>query len=147
MEPEIVQVPRPAFAFCRVSLTVLLWTALWLHIAWLVFAVSGILLLSALLKVHRSPMIVLYRQTFLRLWPTERSEFLDVSAMRFAHGLGAGLALVTALTLHFRPGAGWWVLLGFCVLKTVSACGFCPASKLFVCLRKGGCCALTRTRC
>ena len=147
MDAEIVQIPRPAFTFCRISLTVLLWLALALHNAWLVGAVFVILLLSALLKVQRSPMIVLYAQTILRLRPTERFEFLDVAAMRFAHGLGAALALTTWLLLWFRPGAGWWVLLGFCILKTVSACGFCPASKLFVCLRKGGCCTLTRTRC
>ena len=147
MEPEIVQIPRPAFAFCRISLTVLLWLALLLHQTWLVGAVFLILASSAILKVHRSPMIVFYSRTILRLRPTEHFEFLDVAAMRFAHGLGAGLALATWLTLVLRPAAGWWLLLGFCVLKTVSACGFCPASRLFVCLRKGGCCALTRTRC
>lgn len=144
MEPEVVQVPRPAFAFCRFSLTVLLWLAFALRQPWLVLAVFVILALSALLKVHRSPMIVLYSQTILRLRPTERFEFLDVAAMRFAHSMGAVLALATWLALRFTPGAGHWMLLGFCLLKTVSACGFCPASKLFVCLRKGGCCALTR---
>ena len=144
MEPEVVQVPRPAFAFCRISLTVLLWLAFALRQSWLVLAVATILVFSALLKVHRSPMIVLYTQTFQRLFPSERFEFLDVAAMRFAHSMGAALALATWLTLHFNPGTGRWMLLGFCVLKTVSACGFCPASKLFVCLRKGGCCALTR---
>ena len=147
MEAEIVQIPRPAFAFCRISLTVLLWLALLLHQTWLVGAVFLILGLSAILKVHRSPMIVLYSQTILRFWPTEHFEFLDVAAMRFAHGMGALLALATGLTLLFRPAVGWWVLLGFCVMKTVSACGFCPASRLFVCLRKGGCCALTGSRC
>ena len=147
MEPEVVQIPRPAFAFCRISLTALLWLALWLDSRWLIFAVFVILAFSALLKVHRSPLIVLYRETALRLWPSERAEFLDVAAMRFAHSMGALLALATWLTRVLAPGAGWWVLLGFCVLKTVSAVGFCPASKLFVCLRKGGCCALTRTRC
>ena len=144
MEPEVVQVPRPAFAFCRISLTVLLWLALALRQPWLVLAVATILVFSALLKAHRSPMIVLYTQTFQRLFPSERFEFLDVAAMRFAHSMGAALALATWIALHFNPGAGHWMLLGFCVLKTVSACGFCPASKLFVCLRKGGCCALTR---
>jgi hypothetical protein len=147
MEPEVVQIPRPAFAFCRISLTALLWLALGLDRRWLVCAVFVILALSALLKVHRSPLIVLYSRTFLRLWPSERAEFLDVAAMRFAHGLGALLAFTTWLTLVLAPGAGWWMLLAFCVLKTISALGFCPASKLFVCLRKGGCCALTRTRC
>ncbi len=146
MNPEVVQVPRPAFLFCRVSLTVLLWAA-WLMAAnslvWLVFA---ILLASAILKVHRSPMIWLYEQTVLKLRPTERYEFLDVAAMRFAHGLGSALALAVGVTLAFNPGPGRNFLLFFCVLKTISAFGFCPASKLFVCLRKGGCCALTRGR-
>jgi hypothetical protein len=147
MEPEIVQIPRPAFAFCRISITALLWLALLLDSRWLVLAVAAILGLSALLKVQRSPMIALYTHTALRLRPTERFEFLDVAAMRFAHSLGALLALGVFLTQLLVPNTGWWALLGFCVLKTVSACGFCPASKLFVCLRKGGCCALTRTRC
>lgn len=147
MEPEVVQIPRPAFAFCRIALTALLWLALALHSSWTVFAVGAILAASALLKVHRSPLVMLYRETALRLWPSERAEFLDVAAMRFAHALGATLAFATGIVLLAAPGAGWWVLLGFCVLKTVSACGFCPASKLFVCLRKGGCCALTRPRC
>jgi hypothetical protein len=110
---------------------------------WLVFA---ILLASAILKVHRSPMIWLYEQTLLKLRPTARYEFLDVAAMRFAHGLGAALALAVGTTLALNPGPGRNFLLFFCVLKTVSAFGFCPASKLFVCLRKGGCCALTRGR-
>ena len=42
------------------------------------------------------------------------------------------------------PQAGWYCLAAFCILKTTAAFGFCPASKLFVCMRKGGCCALTR---
>jgi hypothetical protein len=35
----------------------------------------------------------------------------------------------------------------FGVLKTVSALGFCPASKLYGCvIKEGGCCALTGKR-
>ena len=36
----------------------------------------------------------------------------------------SGVVFVVAAGLAF---AGWWFLLGFCGLKTVSACGFCPS--------------------
>lgn len=144
MGPEVVQVPRPSFAFCRISLTVILWVALYLHSAWLVFAVFAILVLSVILKVQRSPMIQLYQQTILRIFPTQHYVFLDVPAMRFAHAMGAAMAFAVMMTMLAAPQAGWYCLAGFCILKTTAAFGFCPASKLFVCMRKGGCCAFTK---
>jgi protein-S-isoprenylcysteine O-methyltransferase Ste14 len=143
MAPEVVQVPKAAFAFCRISLTVLLWLALALNQVWLVAAVVCILLVSVLLKVHRSPMVQLYQQTVLRIFPSSGEAFLDVPAMRFAHGLGALMSLAVVLTMLASPPAGWYCLAALCVIKTISAVGFCPASKLFVCMRNGGCCALT----
>lgn len=145
MGPEAARVPRPAFAFCRISVTVLLWAALGLHSVGLVIAVFFVLALSALLKVQRSPMIQLYQRTILRLFPTRDYEFLDVPAMRFAHGAGALMALAAIAAIRIAPQAGWYGLAAFCLLKTVSAFGFCPASKLFGCLREGGCCALTKS--
>ena len=89
-------------------------------------------------------MVWFYQNTVLRLFPTEKFEFLDVSAMRFAHGMGAFMSLCVLVALLTTQHAGWICLLAFCILKTISAIGFCPASKLFVCMRKGGCCAITR---
>jgi uncharacterized radical SAM superfamily Fe-S cluster-containing enzyme len=40
--------------------------------------------------------------------------------------------------------ASEYCLGAFCLLKTTAAFGFCPASKLFVCMCKGGCYALTK---
>jgi len=144
MGPETAQVPRPAFAFCRISLTVLLWLALWLHNVWLVVIVFSILMLSVILKVQRSPMIQLYQHAVLRFLAAQHYEFLDVPAMRFAHGLGAMMSFAVILVMLAAPSVGWYCLFAFCVLKTTAALGFCPASKLFVCMRNGGCCALTR---
>lgn len=144
MKPEAVPIPRSAFAFCRISLTVILWLALCLNSVWLVVLVFSILTVSVLLKIQRSPMIVLYRQTVLRLWPAQRYEMLDVPAMRFAHLLGTMMSLAVILAMLASVSAGWYCLMAFCILKTTSALGFCPASKLFVCMRNGGCCALTR---
>jgi protein-S-isoprenylcysteine O-methyltransferase Ste14 len=147
MGPEVMQLPRQAFAFCRISLTVLLWGALVWKSTWLVLVVFGLLAMSMMLKVQRSPMVQLYWQTVLRIFPTENHVFLDVPAMRFAHGMGATMALVVWVLLQANPSTGRYWLAAFCVIKTISAFGFCPASKLFVCLRKGGCCALTRRKC
>jgi hypothetical protein len=144
MGPEVARIPRPAFAFCRISLTALLWIALCFHSVWLVFAVFFILLLSVILKVQRSPMIQLCQQTVLRLFPKQHNEYLDVPAMRFAHGMGAAMALAVILAMLAAPQIGWYCLMALCILKTIAALGFCPASKLFVCMRNGGCCALTR---
>lgn len=144
MGPEIARVPHAAFAFCRISLTVLLWLALWLNSVWLVAAVGGILMLSVILKVQRSPMIQLYQQTILRLFPTLHYELLDVPAMRFAHSMAAVMAFGVIIAMLANPAVGWYCLLAFCGLKTITAIGYCPASKLFACMKNGGCCALTR---
>ena len=139
MGPEVAQIPRPAFAFCRISLTMLLWIAFGLHSVWLVSAVFFILALSVIFKVQRSPMIQLYQQTVLRLFPAKHFEYLDVPAMRFAHGMGAAMSLAVVLAMLAAPQVGWYCLLALCVLKSIAALGFCPASKLFVCMRNGGC--------
>jgi protein-S-isoprenylcysteine O-methyltransferase Ste14 len=144
MGAEVVQVPRPAFAFCRVSLTMMLWVALFINSIWLVAAVFGILMLSVILKVQYSPMIQFYQQTILRILPTTHYVFLDVPAMRFAHGMGAVMSLGVLVAMLANPQVGWYCLAVFCLLKTTAAFGFCPASRLFICMRKGGCCALTK---
>ena len=147
MAPLVVPIPRSAFAFCRWSLTGLLWLSLVTRQVWLLGAVVGILALSAILRVDRSPMVVLYRVTLGRLFPPSAFALMDVTAMRFAHGMGALLGTCVLIAILRHPRGGWVALAGFCLLKTISAFGFCPASKLFACLRKGGCCALTGNRC
>lgn len=144
MGPEVVRVARPAFAFCRISLTLMLWVAWYFQSVWLVAAVCVILVMSVILKVQRSPMIQLYQQSILRIFPTQHEVFLDVPAMRFAHGMGAAMSLAVVLAMLADARVGWYCLGAFCLLKTTAAFGFCPASRMFVCMRKGGCCALTK---
>ena len=143
MEYAIVQ--RNAFVFCRYSVAALVWVALLLQNVWVLLAVFVILAASALLTVRRAPMVVLWTSTFARIFPSEE-DVLDIKAMRFAHGMGAMMALIgLSLVWHGTPGA--WVFVGaFAILKTTSALGWCPAYKLWGCLAKGGCCALTRKR-
>lgn len=143
MDYAIIQ--RNAFIFCRYSAAGLVWVALLLQNVWVLLAVFIILALSALLTVRRAPMILLWTWTLGRIFPSDE-DVLDIKAMRFAHGLGAMMALVgLSLIWHDNPFA-WWFVGAFAILKTTSALGWCPAYKLWGCLKSGGCCALTGKR-
>jgi hypothetical protein len=141
-----VTIQNNAFVFCRYSVTVLLWLALLFRNAYLLGAVFLILTLSALLTVERAPMVWLYTATVGRR-VASKDVILDVGAMRFAHSAGALLAgIALALAVRQAP-ATWYFVAAFAVIKTTSALGFCPASKLYGCVVKdGGCCALTGKR-
>lgn len=142
---ENVTVQNNAFIFCRYTVAALIWIALIFKSVWVLGAVFVILAASAILKVHRAPMVWLYTNTFGRVVPS-REVVLDVRAMRFAHSLGAVLAAISlSLTLRDSP-FGWYFVAGFALLKTMSALGFCPAYKLWGCATSGGCCALTGKR-
>jgi hypothetical protein len=138
-----VTIPSHAFVFCRYSIAALVWTAFFTRgVGWLV-AAAGILALSALLKVERAPMIVLYSKTLLR-WFKSPGAVVDETAMRFAHILGTAFALACLGTIWWRDALGWRLTLLFALLKTVSALGFCPASKLFTCATNTTCCPVTK---
>lgn len=140
MDYAIVQ--RNAFIFCRYGVAALIWVALLTQSIGVLLAVFAILLLSALFSVRRAPMIVLWNHTLGRTFPSDE-EVLDVAAMRFAHGLGAMMALIgLSMVWHGNPFA-WWFVAAFAVLKTTSALGWCPAYRLWGCMKAGGCCALT----
>lgn len=138
-----VSVSSAAFAFCRYSIAILVWIALVLKIKWIIVLVFVILATSAVLKIGKAPMILLYTYTINKIIPS-KSEMLDEKAMRFAHTLGSVLALLCIVFLYFiNDNVGWVLVFVFAILKTISAFGFCPASKLYSCAMSGGCCALT----
>jgi len=141
MKPVVV--PAHAFVFCRYSVAILIWCAWLLRSVWLLAAVALILALSALLKVGRAPMIVLYSQTIGRLVKSP-DEVLEENAMRFAHTLGTTFALLCLGSIWVDAIFGWRLTVLFAVLKTVSALGFCPASKLFTCATNTTCCPVTK---
>ncbi len=141
-----VSIQSAAFVFCRYSIAILIWLALILRLKWLVVLVFLILAASAILTVGRAPMIMLYKYTLGKIFPS-KYEMLDAKAMRFAHTLGSVLALLCIIFLYFvNDRVGWIIVFAFAILKSVSALGFCPASKLYSCALSGGCCALTKRR-
>lgn len=139
-----VSVPSAAFAFCRYTLALLVWATLLLHYRPLMFLVFILFSLSAILKVRRAPLILLYSYTVNKIFKSP-DEVLNEPAMRFAHIMGAAFSLVCIGLLYFAPPvAGWSAVLVFAIMKSISAFGFCPASKLYECVSGGGCCAFTR---
>jgi hypothetical protein len=127
--------------FCRIGVAVLIWAAILLHSIALLWIVAAILGFSAILTVRYAPMIVAYRYTFGLIWPGH-SELVDTKAYRFAHCLGFLMACI-ALGLTFTP-IGWGFALFFAVLKSISASGYCPATKLYGCMKAGGCCTFSK---
>jgi hypothetical protein len=141
-----VTVQNNAFVFCRYSIAVLVWLALILQSIWLLALAFAILGLSAWLKVPRAPMIWIWTNTLGRVVPS-RDVVLDVKAMRFAHTIGTAMAAISIVLVYLHSPAAWWFVGAFALLKSVSALGFCPASKLYGCVIKGGgCCAIAAKR-
>lgn len=142
-EQRTVSVSSGAFAFCRWSMAIILWAAFILKIKVLVVAALVILILSAILTVKWAPLVVLYTYTIDRLLPSRQTD-LGVAGMRFAHGMGSLLGFAAVAFLYLNEPVGWGIVLAFCLLKTVSAAGFCPASRLYECMTSGTCCAFLR---
>jgi hypothetical protein len=142
-----VSIPNGAFIFCRYTIAVLLWVALIFHLKWLVIVIFLILAFSALLKIQRAPLIVLYSYT-ANLLIKSKDVMLDENAMRFMHTLAASLAFICIVLIYFVNGpVGWGFLLFFASIKTISALGYCPATKLYSCvLSSGSCCAFAKIR-
>lgn len=135
-----VTISNGAFAFCRYTVAVIFWAAIILRSRELVVFGFIILVLSALLKVRKAPLIVLYTQTLERLFPSDQV-IVDEKGIRFAHIVGAVVSGICILLLYLVKGNAGWIMTGFlAVLKTSAALGFCSALKLYNCMNSGSCC-------
>ena len=139
-----VSVSKGAFVFCRYSIAILVWVAFILRNPWILALVGAIMFFSALLKIRRAPLIVLYGYTIDKIWRSPK-EILNESAMRFAHILATGLSVICLVFILFiNSHVGWFLAFCFAILKTVSAVGFCPASKLYECAGSDKCCSFAK---
>lgn len=135
-----VTISNASFTFCRYSMAVIAWGAFLFHSEIILVFVNIIFLLSAILKVKKAPMIRFYDVTFNRLGKP-KEVMLNQNAIFFAHSVGFTMsALCVVLVLTVANPHIWFAVLGFSILKTISALGFCPASKLYDCTINGNCC-------
>ncbi len=146
MKSKEVYVSRPAVMFCRYTLTVVVWAAFLLKQKELIAAVCVILAASALLKIQNAPLVRLYGWTLGAFRPFKGKDMLmSVTAMRFAHSAGTVLSGICTALVYLEVRYGWYVVLGFAILKSVSALGFCPGEKLYRCLDDSQCCSVLRS--
>lgn len=137
-----VEISSSAFNFCKYGIASLLWLSIIVQSKLLVIIVFAILVLSALLKVRRAPLVLLYTFTVEKLIKSKRI-ILDEKAVRFAHIVGAVFSGAAILFLYFiNPLAGWIITGILALLKTSGAMGYCGAMKLYSCLNNpnGQCC-------
>jgi len=141
---EPVAVSKAAFIFCRWTMALVVWASWWFHsLALLIFA-ALVFTASAILNVNRAPLVWIYTATINRLLPSPEV-LLDAKGMRFAHQTGAVFALACILLVLCIPlPTTWNFVLVFAVLKTISAVGFCPASKMYQCMTGGQCCSFLK---
>lgn len=132
------EIPVNAFRFCKVTIAILIWCSFAFREEILLILVLGFLLLSAILKISRAPLILFYSYTFEKIFPS-KTKVVNETAMRFAHFLGAALSAICLLAVYYMPSVGWWVVLGFAILKTISTLGFCPGEALYTCYTDGSC--------
>jgi hypothetical protein len=135
-----VSISKASFAFCRYSMALMVWLSFFLKSEILLGFVLLIFLLNALLKVKRAPLIRLYDITVNRI--KKAPEILvNEHSLFFAHSLAAVLSLIClVLVMTVHNDRIWYSVLAFALLKTVSALGFCPASRLYECLLGDNCC-------
>ena len=135
-----VIISKGSFAFCRITVAVLLWLSIFLQIKWLVGLVFLIMLFSAILKVEKAPLILLYQHTVDLIIPSE-NEIVDEKGIWVSHLAGTFFSAICLLLLYFAASATAWVVTGlFAVLQTMAAFGFCSALKLYQCMNSGNCC-------
>lgn len=137
-----VDVPNGSFNFCKYTISLLLWCSLIFQSKILLFICFVVLVLSAVLKVEKAPLVFFYTNTVDRVFKS-KSIILDENAVWFAHLVGAvfsGTALVFLYFIH--PLTGWIITGILAILKTSGALGFCGAMKLYGCLNNpnGKCC-------
>lgn len=132
------QIQINAFRFCKIAVTLMVWLAFAFKSYIFLVLVLFVLLLSALLKIKKAPMIILYSYTIERLFPSKVIE-VNESGLRFAHLLGACLSVICLAITIFFPVIGWWYVLGFAILKTISMLGFCPGEAIYSCYKNGTC--------
>lgn len=135
-----VSISKNAFAFCRYSVAVMIWLAWIFRLKELLLAAFIVLLFSAILKVRRAPMILIYKYTVGKFFPGE-NVIVDEKGMQFAHSVGAVISGLCLILLYMGyTAAGLMLTFALALLKTSSAFGFCSALKLYSCMNSGTCC-------
>jgi hypothetical protein len=139
-EYKPVMITKGSFAFCRYTIAIMVWLALLLQDIWFIAAVTLIMVLSAILKVQRAPLVWLYASTVDRVMPSAE-EVVNEKGIYFAHCVAVFMGCLCMLLYLVAPAIVVWGVVGiFALLKTMAAFGKCSALKIYGCMANGTCC-------
>lgn len=140
MKFKPAMISRGSFAFCRTVIALLIWLSLAFQAKELLIIVFAIMLLSALAKVEKAPLILAYQYTIDKIAPSPRI-MVDERGIYVSHLAGTFFSLICLglFALGFNV-AGWVMTFLFALLQTSAAFGFCSALKLYNCINGGTCC-------
>lgn len=137
-----IRISSNSFNFCKFTIAILLWTALIFQLKILLFLCFVILLLSAIFRVEKAPLVFLYRHTIEKIFPSKEI-IIDENGVFFAHIIGTIFAGISLFVIVFINSLAGWIIVGvLAVLKTSGAFGRCGAMKLYDCMNNpnGKCC-------
>lgn len=135
-----VSISKGGFAFCRGVVALLLWLGVVFQKKEFVVIVFVIMLLSAILKVEKAPLVVLYKYTIGKFVKDE-NVIVDERGIYISHLVGAIFALICSVLLYSGfTTVGWVVTIIFAILQTSGAFGYCSVLKLYSCMNNGTCC-------
>ncbi|MGF6905777.1 DUF4395 family protein [Fusobacterium sp. PH5-44] len=137
-----VAVSKGGFTFCRYTICILVWASLFFKNKWILIIVFGLMILSYILKIQKSPLVFLYANTIDKI-KNSGTDILDEKGMRFAHAIGA---IMSGLGIIIWTFASWKItfiyLVFLATMKTSAAIGRCSALKLYTCIHNDNCCNL-----
>lgn len=137
-----VTVSKSAFNFCKFTIAALLWASLIIKSEILLLLAFVILTVSAIVKVQKAPLVLLYHNTIDKIIKSQ-DIVLEEKSLCFAHTVGAIMSLAALVLIYFVSPLAGWILVGvLAFMKTMASCGFCGAAKLYTCLNNpnGKCC-------
>ncbi len=137
-----VTISKGSFAFCRWSMTLLVWSGFFFQTEGIISFLFFLLLASAVLTIKYAPLIRLF-SLFEDLFKLKKNLImLDTKGMRFAHALGALMSGSCMLLLYYDFKFAWAGVFIFAVIKSISALGVCPGEKLYKCINDNNCCSI-----
>lgn len=134
-----VSISKGGFAFCRTVIAALVVLSALPRLSWLLWVVFAVMAASAVLRVKKAPLIVLY-QSIIEKNKAADTVIIDENGIFFSHVVGAVFSLLCLWLYRVNMVAGIVMTGLFAVLQISAACGFCSALKLYTCMVGGTCC-------
>ncbi|XMB86783.1 DUF4395 family protein [Mycoplasmatota bacterium WC44] len=140
---QMTTIDKNATMFCKVTTALLLWISLIFSNKFILIFIGVILLLSALLKIKKAPLVVLYNVSF-GLFIKKKIGVVNVKSIRFSHIIATIFIVLTLVLMYFNLNLiSHIVLTIFTLLQTTAIFGYCSAQKLYECLiLNQNCCGL-----